>query len=357
MRRLSPTLLALAIVLGLTVPATAQLTVGSVSTSRTGDWTLDGARMEETRAKLESAANFGPGGTVDTAIQIVDVTGALTPALLAGFDAFFVGYVSDGTLSGAELVALANWVEDGGTLVLTCDDPSHDAVCELFDAPVVANATPPTVPALLQIAHPLFTGPFGVAQSISNHGNYAIFDATGPELVLGRDTVGEPVILLKGHGDGVILILGDVDMISDDSLTPGAAIDPTDSNDVLLGNLFAALTGDGCRLDSLCLGDGRFELRTTWRTDSDRGLAMPTPLERDSGTFWFFNSANQEMLIKVLNGCAINQRFWVFAGGLTNVRVRMAVRDTLAEVTEVYVNPLGTPFVAIQDVDAFATCF
>ncbi|HEX5715648.1 MAG TPA: hypothetical protein VF179_05775, partial [Thermoanaerobaculia bacterium] len=80
------------------------------------------------------------------------------------------------------------------------------------------------------------------------------------------------------------------------------------------------------------------------------------PLTSDTGYFWFFGSTNVEMIIKVLNGCGANNRYWVFAGGLTNVRVRITVTDTLRGVTKQYTNPQGTAFQPIQDTSAFATC-
>ena len=62
-------------------------------------------------------------------------------------------------------------------------------------------------------------------------------------------------------------------------------------------------------------------------------------------------------LVKVLNGCGVNNHYWVFAGGLTNVRVVLTVEDTVAHVTHTnYVNPQGTAYAPIQDTSAFATC-
>ena len=46
------------------------------------------------------------------------------------------------------------------------------------------------------------------------------------------------------------------------------------------------------------------------------GTGTAVPLTSDTGYFWFFGSSNVEAVIKVLNACSLNQRFWVFAGGL-----------------------------------------
>jgi hypothetical protein len=60
--------------------------------------------------------------------------------------------------------------------------------------------------------------------------------------------------------------------------------------------------------------------------------------------------------VKVLNACVINQRIWVFAGGLTDVAVTIDVVDTLHDVRQRYTNPLGVAFQPVTDTDAFATC-
>jgi hypothetical protein len=57
-----------------------------------------------------------------------------------------------------------------------------------------------------------------------------------------------------------------------------------------------------------------------------------------------------------LNACTLNSRFWVFAGGLTNVRVVMTVTDTQTGTVKTYTNPQGVAFQPIQDTSAFATC-
>ena len=75
----------------------------------------------------------------------------------------------------------------------------------------------------------------------------------------------------------------------------------------------------------------------------------------DTGYFWFFSSNNAEMIVKVVDGRAFNSRFWVFAGGLTNVNVVMTVTDTLTGAFNTYTNPQGVAFQPIQDTSAFAS--
>jgi hypothetical protein len=108
----------------------------------------------------------------------------------------------------------------------------------------------------------------------------------------------------------------------------------------------------------LCLGDGRFAVSATWRTEvGDTGAGVPVPLNDGSGSFWFFQDDNTEVTIKVIDACGSEfDRYWVFASGLTDVEVVLTVTDTEANEARTYFNPLGRAFAPVQDTDAFATC-
>ncbi|MFY9549881.1 MAG: hypothetical protein WAU32_01910, partial [Thermoanaerobaculia bacterium] len=107
---------------------------------------------------------------------------------------------------------------------------------------------------------------------------------------------------------------------------------------------------------TLCLNGGRFRVTATWRTAAGAsGSGTGAPLTNDSGYFWFFNAANIEVVVKVLNACGTaSNHFWVFAGGLTNVNVILTVTDTTNGTLRIYENPLGTAFEPLQDTGAFA---
>jgi lysyl endopeptidase len=107
---------------------------------------------------------------------------------------------------------------------------------------------------------------------------------------------------------------------------------------------------------TLCLNANRFRVRAAWATSAGAsGPGTAVALTGDSGYFWFFNPANIELVVKVLDACAIaSNRFWVFAGGLTNVNVVLTVDDTQTGATRTYTNLLGTPFAPLQDTEAFA---
>ena len=108
--------------------------------------------------------------------------------------------------------------------------------------------------------------------------------------------------------------------------------------------------------DALLLDNDRFEVRTEWETTITSGVGHPVSITGDTGYFWFFQAENVEAVVKVLDGCAINHRYWVFAGGLTDVKVHADGDGQDARDDQTYDNPQKTPFQPIQDTSAFATC-
>ena len=107
---------------------------------------------------------------------------------------------------------------------------------------------------------------------------------------------------------------------------------------------------------TLCLNGGRFKVQASFNTGTSSGPAQAIASTGDSGQFWFFDPDNTELTVKVLNACSFNNRYWVFASGLTNVEVLVTVTDTHAGRVRQYFNPRGKAFAPVQDVSAFATC-
>jgi hypothetical protein len=108
----------------------------------------------------------------------------------------------------------------------------------------------------------------------------------------------------------------------------------------------------------MCLNGGRFRVAVDWRDfngNTGSATVVPAPSD-DSGLFYFFSADNWEMLVKVLDGCNINDRYWVFAAATTNVEYTLRVTDTETGTIEQYFNPLGQASPAITDTSAFATC-
>ena len=71
---------------------------------------------------------------------------------------------------------------------------------------------------------------------------------------------------------------------------------------------------------------------------------------------WFFDPSNWELLVKVLDGCALNGHRWVLFAGTTNVGYSVRVTDSQAGRFREYENPLGQAAPALTDVEAFETC-
>jgi len=105
---------------------------------------------------------------------------------------------------------------------------------------------------------------------------------------------------------------------------------------------------------TLCLNGSRFNVRVTWATAAGQsGAGQAVAVTGDTGYLWFFTPSNVEMILKVVDGRAVNGAFWFFAGGLTDVAVNITVTDTQTGIVKLYQNPQGKPFQPIQDTVTF----
>jgi hypothetical protein len=105
----------------------------------------------------------------------------------------------------------------------------------------------------------------------------------------------------------------------------------------------------------LCMGPNqRFQARVSWTNPNtgETGVGHSLPLTADTGAFWFFGDQNLELMVKVLDGTAVNLRYWLYAGSLSNVDYTLTVTDTLTGVERTYYNPAGQ-FTSLADVTAF----
>jgi hypothetical protein len=126
-------------------------------------------------------------------------------------------------------------------------------------------------------------------------------------------------------------------------------------------DVFFGVAGGGatCVADAttLCLRGGRFRVTAGWVTGlGTSGPAFAVPLTADTGYFWFFDAANVEVVVKVLDGCGVTDHFWVYAGGLTDLGITMTVTDVERDVAKTYQNVLGTPWTTLTDVQALDSC-
>jgi hypothetical protein len=103
----------------------------------------------------------------------------------------------------------------------------------------------------------------------------------------------------------------------------------------------------------LCLNGDRFAVEVSWKDFQNRtGTGKAVPLSGDTGTFWFFDAANVELIVKILDGGAVNGHVWVFYGALTNVEYTLTVTDTASGTIRTYTNPRGR-FASVGDTQAF----
>jgi CSLREA domain-containing protein len=109
--------------------------------------------------------------------------------------------------------------------------------------------------------------------------------------------------------------------------------------------------------DTLCLGAGsRFRATVHWTAQGNGGPGKAVPLALDTGAFWFFDAANLELTVKVLDGCGVNNRFWVFLSGLTDVGVEVTVTDTATGETWTHTHAAGTALQPRLDTNALEVC-
>jgi hypothetical protein len=106
--------------------------------------------------------------------------------------------------------------------------------------------------------------------------------------------------------------------------------------------------------DILCMNASRFEISVDWIVASQgrSGKGFAIPLTSDTGYFWFFTSNNVEIVIKVVDGRAFNNFFWVFYGALSDVEYKITVTDTATGRIRRYENPQGR-LASVADVAAF----
>jgi len=104
---------------------------------------------------------------------------------------------------------------------------------------------------------------------------------------------------------------------------------------------------------NLCLSANRFRATVSWQNQyaGTTGVGTAVGLTTDTGYFWFFDSANVELVAKILDGRAVNGKFWVFYGALSDVGYTITITDTVTGTVKTYVNPPGT-LASVADINA-----
>jgi hypothetical protein len=138
-----------------------------------------------------------------------------------------------------------------------------------------------------------------------------------------------------------------------DAATVGAAVVPVLEVRALAAPVSVEVSGPApsspsaaCRAsaDALCLLDGRVRVEVGWRNQHDGGATGKggaLPGGDNAGFFWFFDPSNVELVVKALDGTAINGRLWVFFAAVSDVEIEVRVTDTATGKTRVYRTPPG----------------
>lgn len=115
----------------------------------------------------------------------------------------------------------------------------------------------------------------------------------------------------------------------------------------------------GCVPDAwtVCLLGGRFEIKVNWEDYQHvhRDALVASAGTPESALFYFRSPNNWEFLIKIIDGCSLNDKYWVYFAAATDVGYVVTVRDTQSSAPpKEYTNPLGTASPAVNDSAAFS---
>ncbi|HEX7182059.1 MAG TPA: hypothetical protein VF756_09465 [Thermoanaerobaculia bacterium] len=80
---------------------------------------------------------------------------------------------------------------------------------------------------------------------------------------------------------------------------------------------------------TLRLQDGRFSVTVHWKNPygPGEGEGLPVTLSPEAGYFWFFDSDNAEVTVKILDGRPQNGHFWVFIASMTTLELEVTVTE------------------------------
>ena len=256
------------------------------------------------------------------------------------------------------------------TLVQLSEDPPANSVALGWTTADVRNDAGLV---LYRLSYPLNANMIDVTPQIFTReqvllvsGNDVCSDAPNSDFIYEKDIEGGT----GGGSSGSPLMLADLRVVGQEFGACGtnqnddcdnvnnASVDGAFSSTFPAVQQWLAPSGFGtCVADAntLCLENSRFRVTAFWtKPDNSSGSGTAVSLTSDSGYFWFFSNTNIELIVKVLNGCAIDSSYWVFAAGLTNVNVTLIVEDTVTGASQTYLNPQGVAYQPLQDTSAFS---
>jgi PKD repeat protein len=109
---------------------------------------------------------------------------------------------------------------------------------------------------------------------------------------------------------------------------------------------FSTATGEATQQEVLSLLDGRFRATVEW--ENHHAPALQTGTGRSvtgtngTGYFWFFEPSSLDLVIKMIDAREFDGHFWVFYGGLSDVKYTLHIEDTESGQTWQAVNPKGS---------------
>ncbi len=121
----------------------------------------------------------------------------------------------------------------------------------------------------------------------------------------------------------------------------------------LRGQETASGGGGTCKAGSttLCLGSKRFKVEVTWKDAKGKVTAAKATSLGDGSGYFSFGGSTLDLLMKVIDGRPVNNRFWVFYGGLSNAEYTLTVTDVSTGNVKTYTNPKGS-YTSVGDTSA-----
>jgi photosystem II stability/assembly factor-like uncharacterized protein len=103
----------------------------------------------------------------------------------------------------------------------------------------------------------------------------------------------------------------------------------------------------------LCLAASRFQASVSWTTSGGAtGFGQSVALTASSGGFSFFAAADLDLIVKIVDGRALNGHFWVMYGSLSDVAFTVTIVDSVTGARRTYTNQQGE-LASVADTAAF----
>jgi hypothetical protein len=92
----------------------------------------------------------------------------------------------------------------------------------------------------------------------------------------------------------------------------------------------------------LCLQNSRFEVTVDFVNNGTTQSAQTKTYSDKSGFFTFFDPANPEVGVKIVDGRPVNAMWWIYHGALTSLQYTVHINDTVAHALKTYTRPAAT---------------